>query len=219
MADLDSYKCWVFDCDGVLLDSNQVKSDAFFQTALPYGEEAATKLLHYHQTYGGVSRFRKFEYLFSDILNKSDFQPELEDALNRFAKISYDGILSVAKAPGLGDLLDRIRGSGAQLFVVSGGMQSELRNVFRKRGLDKYFNEIFGSPDTKDQILEREFANGTMTHPAVFLGDSRYDYEISCNHGLEFIFASQWSEFVGWQQFFSGGKVKIINTVGELFKQ
>lgn len=218
MKPLPLYKCWVFDCDGVLLDSNRVKSDAFYETALPFGEAAAAALLAYHQEHGGVSRFLKFEHLFANILKLSEFQQDLEDALARFAKISREGILKAPEAPGLRDLLGALRQRGARNFVVSGGMQDELRDVFRARGLDQYFETIFGSPDNKDEILTRELAKGTITSPAVFIGDSRYDYEAASHHGIDFIFASDWSEFDGWQSFFADKPIRIVSSIGDLLE-
>jgi len=67
---LNQYKTLVFDCDGVVLDSNQVKTQAFFDVAKQYGLEAANKLVEYHVLHGGVSRYKKFEYFIQVILKK-----------------------------------------------------------------------------------------------------------------------------------------------------
>lgn len=45
LHDLQRYRTLVFDCDGVLLNSNMVKTQAFYSTALPYGEKAAKELV------------------------------------------------------------------------------------------------------------------------------------------------------------------------------
>ena len=42
---IDQYRTWIFDCDGVLLDSNRVKTQAMFEAAKPHGEDAAMKLV------------------------------------------------------------------------------------------------------------------------------------------------------------------------------
>ncbi len=215
---LSRYKCWVFDCDGVLLNSNGVKSDAIYRTALPYGKAAASRLLRYHKEHGGVSRFIKFEYLFTRILKRQDFREDLDAALEQFSTYCRDGLRTSGEAEGLRDILDAIKSVGGTSFVVSGGMQTELREIFTERGLDKYFQGIFGSPDRKEDILSRELACGTMKRPAVFVGDSRYDYEAANEHGLDFIFASGWSEFDDWRSFFSGKPVRIISSVDEIAK-
>ena len=59
---LQDYKTIVFDCDGVILNSNKVKSDAFSTVAKKYGEDEAKKLVSYNKKNGGVSRYLKFQY-------------------------------------------------------------------------------------------------------------------------------------------------------------
>ena len=96
-------------------------------------------------------------------------------------------------------------------LIVSGGDQDELREVLVKRDLAKLFDGgIFGSPDTKDTILDREQENGNIAKTALFLGDSKYDYQASHTAGLDFIFISKWTEVVEWEKFCSINKLKIV---------
>ncbi|MDP2247466.1 MAG: HAD family hydrolase, partial [Nitrosomonadales bacterium] len=48
--DISQYKTIVFDCDGVILDSNQLKTQAYFDTAIDFGanEQQAKALMDYH---------------------------------------------------------------------------------------------------------------------------------------------------------------------------
>ena len=62
MSGLKKYQNLIFDCDGVILNSNKIKTNAFFAVALPYGQTAAQALVDYHLQNGGISRYRKFEY-------------------------------------------------------------------------------------------------------------------------------------------------------------
>ena len=194
MADLASYRTWVFDCDGVLLDSNRVKTEAFYKTAKPYGREQAVALVDYHVRNGGISRYVKFRTFLTDIVGQAEADPEeLQKLLDRYADLVEEGLRQCAVADGLNTL--RQLTQGTRWLVVSGGDQQELRRVFADRGLAELFDgDIFGSPDTKDDILARELGNGGIRLPAVFVGDSRYDMEASMVAGLDFIFARRWSE-------------------------
>lgn len=194
MADLARYRTWVFDCDGVLLDSNRVKTDAFYKTAEPYGRDQALALVDYHVRNGGISRYVKFRTFLTDIVGHAESGPEeLQTLLDRYADLVGEGLRQCAVADGLNTL--RQLTAGTRWLVVSGGDQQELRRVFADRGLAGLFDGgIFGSPDTKDEILARELGNGGIRRPAVFIGDSRYDMEASIKAGLDFIFARRWSE-------------------------
>lgn len=194
MAALNHYKTWVFDCDGVLLNSNRVKTAAFFDAAKPYGATKAQALVDYHVQNGGISRYVKFETFLTRIVGRKTAEPdELNDLLKRYAGKVKQGLRDCESASGLEQL--RLLTPGARWLVVSGGDQDELREVFSDRGLAPLFDGgIFGSPDTKDEILSRELGAGGIELPAVFVGDSRYDIEAASRAGLDFIFLSQWSE-------------------------
>lgn len=216
MAELPPYRCWVFDCDGVLLDSNGIKSRAFHDSvANRYGTGPARALLEYHLAHGGVSRFHKFAYFFSDILGRPPADGELEAALDGYAALCRDGLRTCAVAEGLEELMAAIP-IGVPRIIVSGGAQDELRQVFAERGLDRHFTAIFGSPDTKSHILSREISAGRLQLPGVMIGDSRLDFEAAQEAGLDFVFASGWSEFHGWQNYFWGRDLTVVGALGDL---
>jgi phosphoglycolate phosphatase-like HAD superfamily hydrolase len=218
IAENPEYATWIFDCDGVLLNSNTVKSDALYKAALPYGTEAAEKLLNFHVQHGGISRFVKFKHLFCEILKVSDFEAGLDSALNSYGRYCNDSLLQCETAPGLGDVLKKIRTAGSKTYIISGGLQDELRSIFKIRDLDKYFDGIFGSPDNKVEILTREISAGNIVLPAIFVGDSRYDYEAAHECGLNFIFVSGWTEFKNWKDYFKYKNVTSVETLKEITK-
>lgn len=207
--------CWVFDCDGVILDSNKVKLDAMRAAAEPYGETVAKALVAHHIEHGGVSRFRKFEFLFERILGRPPENGEMDSVKERFANASRQGLLGCAEAPGLRKLLAAIR-SDIPRFIVSGGFQDELRDIFTERDLLRHFTAVYGSPDSKDSILARERKNGQIADPAIFVGDSRYDYEAATKAGMGFLFLHGLTEFSDWANYFSERPVTIFRDLSEL---
>lgn len=195
------YASLVFDCDGVILNSNRVKTDAFYQAALPYGEAAAQAMVEYHVANGGVSRYLKFAHFLEQLVPEyaaGRSGPNLDELLEHYANAVLEGLLSCEVAPSLEQLRERI--PNTRWLIVSGGDQAELRHVFAQRGLTELFDGgIFGSPDTKDEILARELKSNTIQMPALFLGDSKYDYQAASTAGLDFVFLNGWSEVKGWQ--------------------
>lgn len=182
-----NYKTFVFDCDGVILNSNQLKTDAFYQVALPFGKQAATDFVRYHTENGGISRYKKFAHFLKHIAPPTKHTLTLETLLNQYAQHVTDGLLNCEVAAGLEEL--RALTPNSRWLIVSGGDQNELRKVFSQRGLaDLFDGGIFGSPDTKDEILAREIANHNIQHPALFFGDSKYDYQAATTAGLDFFY-------------------------------
>lgn len=215
---LQDYKTLVFDCDGVVLDSNRVKTEAFRLAALPYGEAAAQALVAWHVANGGISRYRKFEHFLSEIVPAGAAGPDLQELLTSYAAHVRDGLMTCAIAPGLEEL--RAATPQARWLIVSGGDQAELREIFAARGIDHFFDGgIFGSPDNKDVILTREQEMGNITQPALFLGDSTYDHQAARNAGLDFIFAFGWTEVVCWSDYTEIHQIDIIKQVVDLIKK
>lgn len=221
---ITEYTTLVFDCDGVVLDSNKVKTEAFYQATLPYGEAAAQAMVDYHVANGGVSRYRKFAHFLEQIApnivpSYADKQqgPSLESLLDAYASHVREGLLSCEVAPGLETL--RQHTSDARWMIVSGGDQDELRDAFAQRDIAEWFDGgIFGSPDTKDEILARELDSGNIQQPALFLGDSKYDHQAASAAGLDFVFLSGWSEVADWKHWVASEGITVRQDIQKLTK-
>jgi len=60
MKNLSLYDLWLFDCDGVILQSNKIKSQTMYQVALHFSDEKTALLYQqYHQDNAGFTRFKK----------------------------------------------------------------------------------------------------------------------------------------------------------------
>lgn len=211
---IGDYASIVFDCDGVLLDSNALKTQSFYRAALPYGEAHATSLMNYHRTNGGISRYLKFQY-FLDHMVPGLKGPGLEELLERYAHEVADALRACAVAEGLGELRELTAGS--RWHVVSGSDQAELRALLADRGLaDLFDGGIFGSPDDKSEILTRELAAANIREPALFLGDSKYDSEVSLAQGLDFVFVSAWTEVDNWQEWVKAQGLAVVGRIADL---
>ena len=193
MFKLRNYKTLVFDCDGVVLNSNKIKTHAFYEGVKHFGHQQAQALVDYHITNGGISRYVKFEYFINQILLQPFDAILYQDLLKRYSKGLKNGLMNCEIVEGLDHL--KMQSPNANWLIVSGGNQEELRDVFYQRNLEKYFDGgIFGSPDTKDIILARELKNGNIKRPALFFGDSKYDSQAAKTAALDFVFISQWTE-------------------------
>jgi len=215
MTDLKRYQSLVFDCDGVILDSNAVRAQAFYNVALSYGEQHAEALREYHILHGGVSRYVKFEVLLRDMVGVPVTDEAMQALLLAFTTEATIGLLQCAMAPGLKALREAT--AQANWILVSGADQGELHNVFAQRGIARWFDGgIFGSPLNKDQILQRELASGNCRQPGLFFGDSRYDHQAATRAGLDFIFVSDWTDMAGWQGYCREHHIPTVKNLGQL---
>ena len=212
---LEEYKTIVFDCDGVILDSNKVKTFAFHEVAKDYGIEEAKALVAFHLLHGGVSRNKKFEYFICHILNEKFNQQKVDLLCKLYGEIVSKKLLTCKINNRLIWLREKFPEN--KWLVVSGGNQEELRSVFKQRSIDMLFEKgIYGSPDSKEEILAREIKKKNIAFPALFIGDSKYDYIASSQFKLDFLFLSKWTEFSDWQEFCNLKKIPFIDNFEEL---
>tara|TARA_R110001583_G_scaffold18891_4_gene74697 strand:- start:1074 stop:1742 length:669 start_codon:yes stop_codon:yes gene_type:complete len=216
MKALNQYSVAIFDCDGVILDSNKVKSEAFSLTLPDENSKLVDEFVKYHQENGGISRYIKFEHFFRNIKKQSNYVVDLKLALSRYAALSKKGLLECSEIPGVRETLKCLKALNIPCYVASGGDQQEVIEVFKRRGLAPYFDGVFGSPLSKIENLAALKAEDKLTGPGVFFGDARSDMEAAQKYGLDFVYISTKSEW-------SDGKVVtkehggyVMNDFGDL---
>lgn len=195
MLDLSKYKCAIFDCDGVILQSNEMKSAAFAQALVHEPEDLVVEFVKYHKENGGISRYVKFDYYFNNIKSEKNNQEKVEKALSLYADIVFKQLKMVDYVPGVIPMVKHLNERGIPCYVVSGGDQQELRDVFAYRRIDHLFVDIFGSPVTKNDHVALLMQSNLVDVPAVFFGDSRSDMVAASDNGIEFCYVSQFSEW------------------------
>lgn len=198
-----TYRTHVFDVDGTLIDSNGVKSRAFYQAALPFGKEQAQRLVEYHQIAGSIGREARWHYFFQEILGYAvnSYQGEFDAAMAESTRLIREGTRKAPLIPGAREYLEAVGREGCA--AVSGIEQQELEEILSEHKLTKCFYGIWGGPRTKVVLLRDLWCCGEIPAPAVYYGDTLDDYESASINGLDFVFVSAGSEFENWQEFFA----------------
>lgn len=187
MQSLSDYDVYVFDCDGVILDSNQLKIDAMREalSTILSDENKINACVDYFRNNFGKSRFHHIEVFVNDIL---DLDEKMKGHTNQLILDTYSSkckslYLSAEITPGFIDFIESLTGPK---YVASGSEQSELREVFQERGLNAYFKGIFGSPVRKPQLISEILASEGTTK-AIMFGDAISDVEAAKINNIDFI--------------------------------
>lgn len=184
---MNRFDAIVFDFDGVLAESVEVKTRAFAAMYAPYGAEIEARVVAFHQAHGGVSRVEKFRYFHEHFLKRPLTEAEEKRLAAEFgARVEA----LVAASPWVAGAEDFLRGHHATLplFVASGTPEAELHRILRQRRMAHYFRGAFGSPAKKGEILSRILAEGGYAPERVLMvGDSRTDWEGARQAGTLFL--------------------------------
>jgi phosphoglycolate phosphatase-like HAD superfamily hydrolase len=186
--DINKYQMYFFDFDGVIVDSLNIKTEAFGDLFREYGPDIVRKVTEYHLNNGGVSRYEKFKYYY-EVLLKKPITPEMMKTLDKeFAQKVKEKVIGAPMIPGVEEFLSRLQKKNKDLFVVSGTPEEEVRDIVVQRGLSSFFKEVVGSPKTKDENLKVLMAKyQVMNSKAVFFGDAMSDYKAELQQGIDFV--------------------------------
>lgn len=187
----------IFDCDGVILQSNTLKSNAFGAVLSGHDPDLVADFVAWHKRTGGVSRFEKFATFFRDTLAVEDWQAQTDQACRDFGEVVSTGMCQCDYIPGFLSFLARLRRGGIPCAINTGGAQNEVREVFRKRGLFDDFEIILGSPIAKRDNMIALRDRGLIASGTIYLGDSALDFKLAQEFGLGFVYIgheSEWAE-------------------------
>lgn len=168
-------KTIIFDVDGVVIESADIKTKAFalmFRDEFP---ELVDQFVAYHLEHMGVSRYEKFKHFYRNIL-KQPLSPAREAELGeRFSEIVFNEVIKAPLVKGVQQFLDANH-KKYNCFVVSGTPEDELVKVLQKRKLAGYFKEIHGSPPLKTEITKTILKRFNYNpREVVFVGDADTD--------------------------------------------
>lgn len=176
----------IFDFDGVILESTDIKTRAFRELFSPYPDQLEA-IVAYHEANAGISRFRKFRHIHEHILERP-FDAEEERALGeRFSDLVVEEVIRCPFVPGALELLKAYI-KECPLFLASGTPEGELRRLVEARNLTAFFRSVYGSPKGKPAIIE-EILDITAKPKTslVFVGDGMSDYEAAKAAGVAFV--------------------------------
>lgn len=175
----------LFDFDGVILDSNSIKDDAFRYIFRHYNKLEIDRFIEYHQNNGAVSRFVKIKYFFNIFLKKELNTFEYEQMLKEFSSYTLSNLSN--KALLIKETIDFIKSNNYNYHIVSGTKEEDLAYLCEKLEIDNYFISINGSPTNKSELVKNVLIKYNYEKiETILIGDSINDYESANKNSVSF---------------------------------
>ncbi|NQU57024.1 MAG: HAD family hydrolase [Rhodospirillales bacterium] len=181
------YQAIFFDFDGVLVESAEIKCQAFRTLYSEHGETVLERVLAYHLAHEGISRVEKINHCHAEFLGIELSEQELAELAGRYSALVMEAVIACDGVPGALSFLQAYA-EKLPIFVVSGTPERELRDIIERRTMAHYFTSTHGSPRHKGPIvMDLLFEHGLMGPDCLFVGDAMTDYQAAAETGLQFI--------------------------------
>ena len=200
----------IFDFDGVVVESVMVKTNAFAELYSKYKKDIVNKVIDHHLANGGMSRYEKIKFYHENYLEMSISQSELECLADKFSKIVIKKVIAAPFVPGIFDFIKN-NFKKYKMFISTGTPDYEIKRICNSRNINKYFYEIYGSPQKKIFHIDKIMSKYKLINKdLVFIGDSNTDYEAAKKRNIKFILREH-SENIQFFSDYDGLKFSTFN--------
>ena len=184
---MNKIKAIIFDYDGVIAESVNVKTEAFAELYKPYGIDVVQKVIKHHEANGGVSRFEKFKIYHKNFLREDIDQLEIDVLANKFSNLVLQKVIDSPYVKGVYDFISS-NYQNYDFHISTGTPSGEIETILKQKSLRKFFNEVYGSPEKKyshvKKILKKYSYN---KNEVVFIGDALSDRDAARSNEINFI--------------------------------
>jgi HAD superfamily hydrolase (TIGR01549 family) len=179
-------KAILFDFDGVIAESVDVKTQAFGDLFKDDYPQHVAQIVAFHVSNGGMSRYDKFRYFYSAIIREELGDAKLQELCRRFNQLVVGKVIEAPFVAGMKEFLDKYRGR-IPMYVLSATPDAEIKEIVERRNLSGYFQGVFGAPRAKTEMIAMIMVqNGYKTQEMIFLGDSHNDLKAARQSGVRF---------------------------------
>lgn len=177
----------MLDFDGVIVDSAEVKTEAFKELFSDFGEELE-EIISYHLDNNALSRFIKFRYIYENILDREYDSVVERDLGRRFSEIVFKKVVDCPYIPGAIEFLNSFYGR-YPMYLISATPHEELMRIVAERNLLHYFKGILGVPPNSkyEHILKVLDLESLKPSEAIYIGDMMEDYRIAKSARIGFV--------------------------------
>ena len=175
-----------WDFDGVIKDSVDIKTQAYLDLFLPFGNDLSYRIRQHHESNGGISRFEKLPLY----LRWAGMHPEpqlVRQFCERFSQLIVEAVIESPWVPGVLDYFHDY--ADKQCFVlVTATPQAEIEHILSELNITQYFREVHGAPTKKSnsigEVLARLKYDSDM---ALMIGDSLTDLRAAQDNSVAFL--------------------------------
>ena len=177
----------VFDFDGTLVQSNQLKYYAYF-SLFPDDPRTAGVIREVLADCFEASRYEILHFILEGLGMYGDLESEVAALSQRYNQLVLAATIACLEVDGAGASLAALA-LRFPLYISSNTPEESLQEIIRARGWAGYFKGIFGYPRQKDVTLREIMAQEQVGPSEVLMvGDGHSDRQAAEYTGCDFIY-------------------------------
>lgn len=122
----------IYDFDGVICDSVQIKTNAFIKLYSKYDKSIIDKVVKYHEEHGGISRFKKIKFYHENFLKKKISKEEINILASKFSKYVVGSVINSNYIKNAYEFIKKNSNIYSQ-FICTGTPQSEIEVILKRK--------------------------------------------------------------------------------------
>jgi len=184
---MSDIKAIILDFDGVIVESNDPKLQAFEDLFALYPAQADA-MRDYHLKNYSCPRRMKFEHYVFKLLKQPDNVAGIETMAKQFSEFSVRRVVACQYVSGAREFLEKFS-QRVPLYISSVTPEDELKQIIKFRRIDSFFQRIFGNPpwEKTDAIRTIVASEKLSSSEVLFIGDSVSDCQAALDAGVVFI--------------------------------
>jgi len=201
MKDRSSFAV-VFDFDGTLIDSKEIKLNSYLQAFVSVfntGPKLEQTIIASSKRTAGANRFIQLQGTLDSLgLTATDEQKETWS--RAYSALNSRAMAQIPEFPSVRNTLTELKKKGYHLFAASGILEEEFQRELARRKLKDFFIEAEGGD--KPGFLARLKTRGF--EPILFVGDTGFDEKTAGLAGVHFYLIKNDEDFSSLPRFLAG---------------
>ena len=202
---LNEFRLIFWDFDGVIKESVELKTSAFYELFLPFGISVARRIQDHHFSNGGMSRFDKMPLYLGWAKQDTSIQ-NVTAYCEIFSIMVQQAVIQSEWVPGVEAYIKN--NHQRQFFVlVTATPIEEIRVILHRLQLLDAFKALYGAPTTKQLAIFQGLRSfDCLRSDALMIGDSEADLVAAKANRVPFLLRRT-KENILLQERFSGPSI------------
>jgi len=192
--DIISYDTVIFDFDGVIVDSNNLKLRAMKETLQIYDKNIVDEFLNDFKGNFGTQRKEHFvNFYYNYLCNSNFFEVFFDVHEKKYSRHVTEYYRGVSLTTGIINLLQCLYKNSIPCHIVTAGDVKQVNEVLKKKSLEKFFLSTTGTPKSKVENINKIFSTFKNKGSMLFIGDALADLKAAMELDIDFLFVDRYS--------------------------